>query len=254
MNQNPGNSRMNLIVIAVLIGLSLAVVYMVIRISEISSRIDLIAAEVSDHKQDHLLADESIASRLAELQSRIESLKQRPDAIQRITAIPSSESLAAIDTGYYELSTTTPYDSQSTEAAKYSISHVAVDINYEGFGTKLHLGIARGGFIPIGVYFDYNNDGEVDTEMVMDFIRDIPVIGRRLAKAYDPDVAQNLFSIFVAEHPNATYTSAEDMADDASESTSVLWKYVMDNYDLFAGWLGETASDANNGQPATGSR
>ena len=86
--------------------------------------------------------------------------------------------------------------------------------------------------------------------MAIDFVREIPFIGRRLANAYDPVVAQNLYSIFVTERENAACTSAKDMADATSEKSSMLWNYVMDNYDALAEWIGGVVAEDTGNQPA----
>lgn len=156
--------------------------------------------------------------------------------------IPTQEELDALQPGFYELQTSTQYDPDLDETASYTIRHVVVELQYEDYGTKLQMGLASGealGMIPVPIaaYFDYDGDGQIDTDMAMDFIRDIPVIGGRLAKAYDPVVSQMVYSIFVSEAVNAEYTSVDDMADDAQSASSYLWKFVQDQYETIEKWV-----------------
>jgi hypothetical protein len=91
--------------------------------------------------------------------------------------------------------------------------------------------------IPQSIYFDYDDDGQVDVDMARDFAREIPFIGRRIARAYDPAIAQNLYAIFVAEVDNAEYTSVDDLAQQAEDTSNYLWSFVMDHYQNMEDWI-----------------
>jgi hypothetical protein len=237
MTQQQNISKLNLIIIITLAGLVLGGVYMVLRIKDLSSQVDLLKAEVISQEKVVEEIEESTAAQLAAFRSQLGAFAIRAQALGDADPFPSAVALAGVDAGYYELRTTSRYHGQSAKEVEYSISHIAVDINYQGFGTKLQAGIARSGLIPIGVYFDYNSDGEVDSDMAIDFVKDLPLIGRGLADAYDPDVAQSLYGIFVMERESANYTSAEDMANATAGESSRLWSYVIENYDALAAWI-----------------
>ena len=117
---------------------------------------------------------------------------------------------------------------------------------YDTYESRLNVGLARSSMIPNGVYFDYDNDGLVDADMALDFVRDIPVFGRRLARGYDPVVAQNLYSIFVNEAENAEYTSIDDLANDAEAASSYLWSFVERQYETLEAWVLENSPDQAN--------
>ena len=87
------------------------------------------------------------------------------------------------------------------------------------------------------------NDGEIDADMALNFVRDIPVIGGRLARAYDPLVSQNLYAIFVSEAANADYTSVDDMTGEAEAASSYLWRFIVDQYDAIEAWVLEHLAD-----------
>jgi hypothetical protein len=101
--------------------------------------------------------------------------------------------------------------------------------------------------IPKGVYFDYDNDGQVDVDMFRDFAREIPIVGRRLAKAYDPVIAQNLYSIFVDESEKAEYTSIDDLAEDAEAKSNYLWSFVINQYEHMETWIRDRLEDSQSG-------
>ena len=65
------------------------------------------------------------------------------------------------------------------DVTEYEISHMVVEFNHDDYSTRLNVGIARSGTwsLPIGVYFDYNGDGLIDSDMAMKFAGDIPLMG-----------------------------------------------------------------------------
>jgi hypothetical protein len=216
---------------------------------DLSSRTDHLDARVDVAARDAVeinAAAQALLARSDSLESRVESLEQAAEITFSVLEPPSVEELDTLLPGLYELETSTHYDPEVEEASPYTITHVVMEMRYEDYGTKLHVGMAIAGWIPKGVYFDYDNDGQIDTDMAMDFVRDIPMVGRRLAKAYDADSAQNLYSIFVSESENAKYTSVDDMADDAEAASSYIWSFVMDQYETIEAWVFESLSDQSD--------
>ncbi len=212
----------------------------------LSSRTDHLDARVDIATRDAVetsAAAEALLARSDSLESRVESLERAADITFNALKPPSVEELDMLLPGLYELETSTQYDPDAEETSSYTITHVVMEMQYEDYETKLQVGMATSGWIPKGVYFDYDNDGRIDTDMAMDFVRDIPMVGRKLAKAYDADSAQNLYSIFVSEAENAEYTSVEDMADDAEAASSYIWRFVMGQYEAIEAWVLENLPD-----------
>lgn len=170
-------------------------------------------------------------------EARLDALESNPGVASFASKTPSPEQLESLQPGIYVLQTSTPYDPDAEETPSYEITHVVVEISYEEYATRLHIGMAKSGWIPKGVYFDYNNDGRVDTDMAFEFVRDIPVIGRRLAKSYGVDLSQNLYSIFVDESANADYTSVEDLGENAEAASSYVWTFLMEYYEAIEAWV-----------------
>ena len=203
----------------------------------------------------HELESQVISQRLRldEVQVRLEDLNQLSEkhelqigAIEETNGLksgaveaPSHQQLDALKPGFYVLSTDTQYDPSAEEATTYQITHVTLEMSFDSLDTKLNVGLASSGMIPQSIYFDYDNDGQVDVDMARDFAREIPVIGRRIARAYDPAIAQNLYSIFVAEVDNAEYTSVDDLAQQAEDTSNYLWSFVTDQYQNMEDWIRE---------------
>lgn len=181
-------------------------------------------------------------------ESRIKLLESTANQASRRIDFPPIDKLNALQPGYYQLNTSTQFDPDFEESSPYTITHVVVELRYKSYGTKLNVGLAISGMIPTGAYFDHDNDGEIDVDMALDFVRDIPVFGGRLAKAYDPVVAQNLYSIFVNEAGNADYTSIDDLANDAEAASSYLWTFVESQHEAIEAWVLKNATDQPNEQ------
>ena len=224
-------------------------VYVSWRLWGLSEHVDALDARLdlaSHEAQETSAAAEAMLARADKLESQVKSLEQMANAPSKALKKPSPEQLDGLLSGLYELETSSQYDPELEETSPYTITHVVVDFQYETYGTKMHVGMARSGMIPKGVYFDYNNDGQIDVDMALNFVRDIPVVGRSLAKVYDTDIAQSLYSIFVSEAANAEYTSVEDMSDDAEAASSYIWTFVMDQYDDIEIWVFENLQESEN--------
>lgn len=212
------------------------------RIEELEAQVAELAIEVDELSSVNQL----LATRLSEINVRLSSLKTAAGGAIAAIEPPSEAQLSNILQGLYVLETTAQYDFDSVETSEYSITHVVVEIPLGGLTTKLHVGLAVSGWIPIGAYFDYNNDGLVDSDMAVEFVREIPVVGRRLARSYDKEAAQNLYSIFVTNIDLAEHTSPADLTDDAEAASNRLWAFVMNNYEAFVRWITEATQNTRD--------
>lgn len=196
----------------------------------------------NEAKLERAMAATAAALELAEhQQARLSVLENAPDPVTGIIPMPTADKLAELEPGFYELTTSTRYDAASDEAFEYEISHVVVDFNYDTYSTRLQMGIARSGTwsLPIGIYFDYNNDGRIDSDMAMKFAGDIPLIGGLLKSAYKPVISQNLYSIFVLEVARAEHVSFADISADAGAASNRLWAFLQARYEAIKAWIFE---------------
>ena len=242
MEQTPSRQLVRILPAGLIVCIAL-LVYALWRMDSLSERFDGLDQRLGLTSRDVQQTTSDIQARADELESRVASLEQSagisPSALQK----PSLEQLDLLLPGLYELETSTQYDPEFKETSPYTISHVVMEMRYEDYGSTLHVGMATSGMVPKGAYFDYDNDGQIDVDMALNFVRDIPVVGRSLAKAYNPEIGQNLYSIFVSEAENAEYTSVDDMSEDAEAASSYIWKFVMDQYESIEAWVIENLPD-----------
>jgi len=187
-------------------------------------------------------SETAAALELAESQqARLAVLENVPDPVTGIIPIPTVDGLAQLEPGFYELTTSTRYDAALDEVSEYEISHMVVEFNYDTYSTRLNVGVARSGTwsLPIGIYFDYDNDGKIDSDMAMKFAGDIPLIGGLLKSAYKPVISQNLYSIFVHEAALADHVSFDDISDNASAASNRLWAFLQSQYETIKEWIFE---------------
>lgn len=160
---------------------------------------------------------------------------------------PPLDKMHALQPGAYFLATDTQYELRSEPVSQYQITHIVAEIENETINARLDVGLASRGLIPLGVYFDYNSDGLVDAEMVQEFVGEIPVIGKTLAKGFDPVVSQNFYSIFVIESQQAEYKSADDIADGAGAASKLFISFVSAQLQAMADWVLEYLPEQSTG-------
>ena len=231
------NNRLLYLLGAVVAVCLVALVYQYVALDKLRQR-------VADNEAtlERVATETAAALELAESQRvRLSVLENAPDPVTGIIPIPTVDGLAQLEPGFYELTTSTWYDTASDEETEYEISHMVVEFNYDTYSTRLNVGIARSGTwsLPIGIYFDYDNDGRIDSDMAMKFAGDIPLIGGLLKSAYKPVISQNLYSIFVHEAAMAEHVSFDDISDNASAASNRLSAFLQSQYEMIKEWIFE---------------
>lgn len=214
--------------------------------------LDELRQRVADNEAEleRAASETAAALELAERQQvRLSMLENAPDPVTGLIPVPTVAMLEPLGPGFYELTTSTRYDPAADEASEYEISHMVVEFNYDEYSAKLNVGIARSGTwsLPIGIYFDYNGDGKVDSDMAMKFAGDIPLIGGFLKSAYKPVISQNLYSIFVHESATAEYVSFADLSEDAGAASNRLWTFLQSQYETIKAWVFENLPGPDKG-------
>ncbi len=218
-----------------------------VRIDDLENRLDGTRAALAG-LQTEAAERRAEARQAADNRERIAALEAAVAREPVALALPSRQDLDTLAPGVYVLQTSTAFDPDAEDDEPYTITHAVVELQYDEYGTKLHVGIATSGWLPSGVYFDYNSDGEVDADMALSFVRDIPVIGGRLARAYDPQLSQNLYAIFVSESADAQYTSLDDMTGEAEAASSYVWRFIVDQYETIKAWVKDQLAEGEPGQ------
>ena len=235
--QTEPNKRRTYFLAAGLLVCVVVLVYALSEIQKLENQVITIQLRLDDAQMS--LAD---LNQLSEKHERQISVIEKATGEKAIEA-PGRQQLDELKPGFYVLTTDTQYDPSAEEATTYQITHVTLEMSFDSIGTKLHVGLASSGMIPQSIYFDYDNDGQVDVDMARDFAREIPIIGRRISRAYDPTTAQNLYSIFVAEVDNAEYTSVDDLSQEAEDTSNYLWSFVISQYQDMEDWIGDNLED-----------
>jgi hypothetical protein len=134
----------------------------------------------------------------------------------------------------YRLITSTNYGpDESTEYEIYNVSVLIAE-------WSINAGMRLNSFgLPTDFYFDYDGDGRTDTALAARFVREIPVAGNALAERLlaDSSIHQNLYSVFSCEWRNAEFTSADDMSNEVSATSAMLWNLVQENSESIAEWI-----------------
>ena len=112
-------------------------------------------------------------------------------------------------------------DQSSAEQDTFTIYHVTSTV---GVGDiKLHFGIAP---TKLRFYFDQDNDGWVDTEIIYKYVDSIPLVGGLLSSTVDPELSQELYDAFLTHSGKATFVPPERITEDAGMVAQDLWSWA----------------------------
>jgi hypothetical protein len=132
----------------------------------------------------------------------------------------------SLRTGIYTLDLDIVDDQHDLEQDTYTIYHVTSTV---GVGDlKLHFGIAPARLL---FYFDQDNDGWVDTEIIYDYVDSIPLVGGLLARTVEPELSQELYDTFLTHSDNATFIPPERITEDAGKVAQDLWTWATGTFE-----------------------
>ena len=95
-------------------------------------------------------------------------------------------------------------DQRDAEQDAYTIYHVTSTV---GVGElKLHFGIAPD---KLRLYFDKDNDGWTDTEIIYEYVDSIPLVGKLLSPTVEPELSQELYDTFLTHSDKAEFIPPE---------------------------------------------
>lgn len=168
-----------------------------------------------------------VTAQLNAIESEVKSAKEATD----ISAGTCDTKFA---TGVYVLRTSTKYGPDTSDA--YDIYHASMEVSDWSINAGMRLNSYG---VPTDFYFDYDGDGRIDTALAARFVREIPVAGNTIADRLlaDSRVHQNLYSVFRCEWRNAEFTSSEDMNQNVSGTSAMLWGLLKENSASIAQWI-----------------
>ena len=132
----------------------------------------------------------------------------------------------SLRTGIYTLELDFVDEQRNVEQDAYTIYHVTSTV---GVGEiKLHFGIAPTKF---RFYFDQDNDGWVDTEILYEYVDSIPFVGGLLSATVEPELSQELYDAFLTHSDKATFVPPERIAEDAGKFAQDIWSWATGTFE-----------------------
>ncbi len=128
--------------------------------------------------------------------------------------------------GIYTLELDIVDEQLNVEQDTYTIYHVTSTV---GVGDiKLHFGIAP---TKSGFYFDQDNDGWADTEIIYEYVDSIPLVGGLLSTVVEPELSQELYDAFLTHSGKATFVPPERITEDAGKFAQELWSWATGKFE-----------------------
>lgn len=128
--------------------------------------------------------------------------------------------------GIYTLELDFVDDQRNSEQDAYTIYHITSTV---GVGDlKLHFGTAP---TKLRFYFDQDNDGWVDTEIIHEYVDSIPLVGRWLSSTVEPELSQELYDTFLTHSDKAKFIPPERIKEDAEKAVQDLWSWATSTFE-----------------------
>ncbi len=179
---------------------------------------------------------DSLRNQLTALIRNIARLERASNIEDGITALSTSLSLLLLEPGIYVLAPGGIDAERNAEEDEYTIYHIMMSVGVGDFEQDLQFGVARSGLFSWQFYFDYNNDGQVDTDMMYEFVDSIP-FGSYVSGVLDPDFSQSVYDRFLKSFGEAKYTPPDRIGEQSSEIAIQSWGFVTSSSEQLAGWI-----------------
>lgn len=178
----------------------------------------------------------SLRNQLTDLIWHISRLELASNMEDEITALRTSLSLLLLEPGVYILAPEGIDAERNSEEDEYTIYHIMMSVGVGDFEQDLQFGAARSGLFSWQFYFDYNNDGQVDTDMMHEFVDSIP-FGSYVSGVFDSDFSQSVYDRFLKSFGEAEYTPPDRIGEQSSEIAIQSWGFVTSSSEQLAGWI-----------------
>lgn len=196
--------------------------------------------------------DQNIASLKEDIESvkiAVERIKTSTNYRDDLVEAPLSKNPKLLAPGIYMLAA--KIEENATEVDTYTIYHVTATVGSGELNQNLQFGAANSGIFSWRFYFDYDNDGNVDTDMLRDFIDSIP-FGKFMSGSLDKTRTQGIYDRFLRSADGAAYTPPDKIEEQSSELSQQFWKYVTSTSEKFASWMmGRLESETPQTAPQT---
>lgn len=177
---------------------------------------------------------EALRTQLTSLSRYVSRAIAASDAEDPLAVVELRLPPALLASGIYILDTTIA--GVDDEESAYTLYHLTATVTAAGREIGFQFGVARSGFLTWQLYFDYNNDGDVDTDMMREFVGSIP-FGSYISGSLDPERSQALYDRFLALSGEAEYIPPEQIEEQSGEIAQGMWSFVTDSSLRLSEWI-----------------
>lgn len=149
----------------------------------------------------------------------------------------SNIKIRSLPSGVYELSTEVTVDPFEAERDEYTIYNFVLDISVGAVRRKLQFGYARSGIFTHVIYFDYDNDGTIDTKMMNDYAKSIPGFEMAAGWLIEPAHSQAVYDAFRLNVDSATPITMEGVSNSADQTIGLLWTWLNEQSEELSEWV-----------------
>ena len=207
--------------------------------------------------RQHLLIEEldrlggevaSLQEQLAEVARSVSDVEQAVDSGEAARALRRSITPLLLEPGIYVLAPAVTDTERAADADGYTIYHMVATVAIDDFEQGVQFGAARSSLLTWQFYFDYDDDGRVDTDMMREFVDSLP-FGGYLSSSFDPEESQRIYDRFVRSSSEAEYTPLDRIAEEGGAMGRQLWSFVVSSSEEMAVWIRNTARTTSRDGP-----
>ncbi len=145
--------------------------------------------------------------------------------------------IRSLASGIYKLTTEVAVDPFENIKDIYTVYHFVLDVKVGAVRRKLQFGYASSGLLTHVFYFDHDSDGKIDTKMMKEYAKSIPVIGEAASWLIDPELSQSVYNAFRLNSDRAEKLSLDKIASTTNDKIGILWNWINESSEDFAAWV-----------------
>jgi hypothetical protein len=193
--------------------------------------------ELSSLRNDSRAQLERIDRLGGEVASLLEQLAE-VNSERRVGEFSRSLAPRLLEPGFYVLSPANT-DGEPTVEDSSTIYHIVATVAVDDFEQDIQFGAASSSLISWQFYFDYDDDGRVDTDMMREFVDSLP-FGGYLSSSFDAEESQRIYDRFVRSSSEAQYTPLDRIPEEGGAMGRQLWSFVASSSEEMAAWIRST--------------
>lgn len=210
--------------------------------ARLSSETSLLQGRLEAEEDARVALGEDIATlrrQITELTRYVSRFAAASDSTEELAAFTEKLTPDLLAPGLYVLAAEDGVNREEEDG--YTIYHVTTTVGVGDFERSIQLGAARTGILNFQLYFDYDNDGHVDTDMLSEFVDSIP-FGSYVSGALDAGRSQRAYDRFLSSSGHARYSSPQEIDEETDEVARRLWSFASNASEQLASWIRSTLS------------